>query len=118
MGKNELAKEKLETALNLNQKVFVIEKKKLTELKGIERHTYIQIKGFEKVYAIADEDLPRENEEKTSAVHFMRFELTPEMISAAKSGEAIGMGTDLAAYTVHVERVAEETQSSLLKDFD
>lgn len=92
--------------------------KKLTELKGIERHTYIQIKGFEKVYAIADEDLPRENEEKTSAVHFMRFELTPEMISAAKSGEAIGMGTDLAAYTVHVERVAEETQSSLLKDFD
>lgn len=90
--------------------------KKLVELKGLERHTYVQIAGHDKVYAIADEDMPRENEEKTSAVHFMRFELNPEMITTAKTGETIAVGIDLPAYNYRVDEVGPETQGMLLAD--
>ena len=90
--------------------------KKLVELKGLESHTYVQIAGHDKVYAIADEDMPRENEEKTSAVHFMRFELTPEMIAWAKTGETIAVGIDLPAYDFRVDEVGPETQGMLLAD--
>lgn len=90
--------------------------KKLVELKGLECHTYVQIAGHDKVYAIADEDMPRENEEKTSAVHFMRFELTPEMIASAKTGETIAVGIDLPAYDFRVDEVGPETQGMLLAD--
>ncbi len=89
---------------------------KLVELKGIERKTYVQVAGHGKVYAIADEDLPRENEEKTSAVHFMRFELTPEMVAAVKAGEPVAMGIDHPAYTVHIGEIAPQTQLSLAND--
>ena len=91
---------------------------KLVELRGLERHTYIQIANHDKVYAIADEDLPRENEEKTSAVHFMRFELSTEMIAAAKNGDPIAMGIDLPAYHYHIDEIAPETQSLLLADLN
>lgn len=91
---------------------------KLVELKGLERHTYVQISGHDKVYAIADEDLPRENEEKTSAVHFMRFELSANMIAAAKKGEPIAMGIDLPAYHYHIDEIAPETQSLLITDLN
>jgi len=94
-----------------------VRKQQLRELKGLERHTYVQVNGFDKVYAIADEDLPRENDEKTSAVHFMRFELTREMIKAFLGGEAMAMGIDLAAYNYRVDEIAPETQSSLMGDF-
>lgn len=89
---------------------------KLVELKGIERHTYVQIFGHERVYAIADEDMPRENDEKTSAVHFLRFELDTAMVSAAKSGETIAVGVDLPAYDVRVEEVGPQTQGMLVAD--
>lgn len=89
---------------------------KLFELKGIERQTYVQVGNFEKVYAIADEDLPRETEEKTSAIHFLRFELGPEMVSAAKGGEQIAMGIDLPAYNEHVPEIAPETQFNICQD--
>ena len=72
----------------------------LVRLKGIEARTYVQVEGSPKVYAIADEDLERENEEKTSAVHFLRFELAAEMIAALKRGAALGIGVDHPEYTV------------------
>lgn len=70
----------------------------LAKLKGIEDRVWVQVADFARVHAIADEDLERENEEKTSSVHFLRFELTPEMVKAAKSGAAISMGVDHALY--------------------
>lgn len=89
---------------------------KLKELKGLERKTYVQIGEHERVYAIADEDLERETEEKTSAVHFIRFELTPSMVTAAKTGECIAAGIDLPAYNYHIKEIAPETQASLIED--
>ncbi|MEW6132841.1 MAG: DUF3501 family protein [Pseudomonadota bacterium] len=71
----------------------------LSRLKGIEDRVWVQVMDFARVYAIADEDLERENEEKTSSVHFLRFELTPEMVKAAKSGAAIAVGVDHELYT-------------------
>ena len=91
-------------------------KLKLVELKGLERHTYIQVGTQDRVYAIADEDLPRENDEKTSAIHFLRFELDAGMVAAAKAGEPIAVGVDLPAYNIHVLEIAPETQTSLVDD--
>ena len=82
----------------------------------IEDRLFIQVEGQSRVYAIADEDLERETEEKTSAVHFVRFELTPEMKSALKSGAQIMMGCDHPNYPVHVEEIPQETLAALLKD--
>ncbi|MBT8139237.1 MAG: DUF3501 family protein [Gammaproteobacteria bacterium] len=90
--------------------------KKLVELKGIERKTYMQVGDLERVYAIADEDMPRENEEKTSAVHFMRFELSHDMIKAVKAGEPVAAGVDHPAYTIHVDEINPQTQASLTQD--
>ncbi|MGB5323854.1 MAG: DUF3501 family protein [Pseudomonadales bacterium] len=91
-------------------------RKKLVELKGLERKTYLQVGELAKSYAIADEDLPRETEEKTSAVHFMRFELNREMIRAVKEGAPIAAGVDHPAYKVHIAEIAPETQASLADD--
>ena len=91
-------------------------KQELVELKGLERHTYVQVGDNDRVYAIADEDLPRENEEKTSAIHFLRFELSAAMVAGAKAGEPIAIGVDLPAYSVHVPEIAPETQTSLVDD--
>jgi len=88
----------------------------LQRLKGIEDRTWVRVAGFDKVYAIADEDLERENEEKTSSVHFLRFELTPEMIAAVKSGAAIGVGVDHPEYTAAVEPLPEPVRASLAHD--
>jgi hypothetical protein len=87
----------------------------LTKLKGIERKTWIQVEGAKKVYAIADEDLERENETKTSAVHFMRFPLTEEMAAALKYGVTLQMGVDHPQYTAVVD-VNAETRNALVKD--
>ncbi|MDR2239232.1 MAG: DUF3501 family protein [Zoogloeaceae bacterium] len=70
----------------------------LAQLLGIEKRTWVQVDGCEKVYAIANEDLDRETDEKTAAVHFLRFELTPPMIAAAKNGAAIRAGIDHDLY--------------------
>ena len=68
------------------------------------------------MWAIADEDLERENDEKTSAVHFMRFELTPEMCEAVKNGAAISMGIDHENYRHSVEPLPQASRDSLAKD--
>jgi hypothetical protein len=91
-------------------------RQRLTELKGIEDRVWVQVDGHERVLAIADEDMERANEEKTSAVHFLRFELTPEMAAAAKSGAIIRMGIDLHAYVVEAIEMNAETRASLASD--
>ncbi|HYA20309.1 MAG TPA: DUF3501 family protein [Burkholderiales bacterium] len=88
----------------------------LTKLKGLEKRVWIQAAGHGRVYAIADEDLERENEEKTSSVHFLRFELAPEMIRSLKGGAALVMGVDHRAYEIAGVTVAEAVRSSLIRD--
>jgi hypothetical protein len=87
----------------------------LAKLKGIEDRVWVQVMDFARVHAIADEDLERENDEKTSSVHFLRFELTPEMIAAAKSGAAIAVGVDHPVYTAETV-VAQAVRDSLAAD--
>jgi hypothetical protein len=88
----------------------------LARLKGIEDRCYVQVAGHDKVYAIADEDLERENEEKTSSVHFLRFELTPEMIASLKADASISIGVDHPQYTHEVNPVSAAVQASLKAD--
>jgi len=88
----------------------------LAKLKGIERHTWVEAAGEERIYAIADEDLDRENAEKTSAVHFLRFELPPATVTALKHGAALAMGVDHPEYTVTIPAVADETRAALVAD--
>lgn len=88
----------------------------LARLKGIEDRVWVQVADQPRVFAIADEDLERENEEKTSAVHFLRFELDPTSIVAAKGGSPIRMGIDLAAYTVESMTLADMTRAALVVD--
>ena len=87
----------------------------LAKLKGIERRVWIQIDGGEKTYAIADEDLERENEEKTSAVHFLRFELGAAA-ARLKRGARLAIGVDHPEYRVAVDPVPEETRVALARD--
>lgn len=95
-----------------------LRKAELARLKGVESRVYVEVDGFSKVYAIADEDLPRENDEKTSSVHFLRFEFEPAMIRAFQQGSAVALGVDHPNYTVRLDEVAPEVQASLAKDFD
>jgi len=88
----------------------------LTRLKGVEKRVWVQAAGCGRVYAIADEDMEREDEEKTSAVHFLRFELTPEMIRSLKHGAALVIGIDHPAYRVAGETVGDAVRLSLIKD--
>lgn len=85
---------------------------------GIEDRVWVQVNGFERVWAIADEDLERENEQKTSAVHFLRFELTPEMVAAAKADAVIAMGISHEAYAHTVDSVPDSVRAALIADFD
>ena len=87
----------------------------LALLRGIEDQVWLQIEGFGPVYAISNEDLERSNAEKTSAGHFMRFELHPEMISALRNGATMTMGSSHAAY-VHSTVVGTDTREALLAD--
>lgn len=88
----------------------------LARLKGIEDRIWVRVEGCEPVRAIADEDLERENEEKTSAVHFLRFELTAEMKSRLKQGAALAVGADHPNYAAEVPAVPENLRQSLLAD--
>jgi hypothetical protein len=88
----------------------------LALLKGIERHTWVEVEGCARVYAIADEDLERENEEKTAAVHFARFELTPPMRTSLKRGAALSIGVDHPAYSAALRPVAAEVREALARD--
>lgn len=91
-------------------------REKLAGLKGVEDRCWIEVTGFERVYAIADEDLERENDEKTSAVHFLRFELTEPMAKAVKAGAAVGVGVDHENYRHGVDPLPKSIRDSLAKD--
>src|SRR5207249_1386376 len=91
-------------------------KRALAKLKGIEDRVWVQVEGQPRVHAIADEDLERESDEKTSSVHFLRFELTPEMISALKYGVALGFGVDHPNYQAEIPAVGAATRQSLVAD--
>jgi hypothetical protein len=88
----------------------------LKRLKGVENKVWARVAGFEPVRPIADEDLEREDEEKTSSVHFLRFELTPDMVRAVKQGAAISMGIDHPAYNHQVDPIPAATRDSLAQD--
>ena len=88
----------------------------LAQLIGIDRKTWVQVDGFDKVFAISNEDLERETEEKTSAVHFMRFELEPNMVIAVKEGAAISVGIDHENYTHAVSPVPENYRQAMAND--
>jgi hypothetical protein len=89
----------------------------LARLKGIEDRCYVQVADFSRVHAIADEDLERENEEKTSSVHFLRFELSEAMIGALRGGARLVMGIDHANYSHANEAIADHTRKALIADF-
>jgi hypothetical protein len=88
----------------------------LGRLIGIEDRVWVQVDGCARVYAIADEDLERETDAKTSAVHFLRFELAPEMVSALRGGAALAIGVAHPAYDAAISAVAPATRASLLAD--
>ena len=90
----------------------------LSQLVNIENRVYVQVADFDRVFAIADEDLERADEEKTSAVHFLRFELTPEMVKALKDGASLAAGIDHENYQVEIAPVADNVRQSLLGDLD
>ena len=87
----------------------------LAQLKGVERRVWVQVEGAARVHAIADEDLERENEEKTSSVHFLRFELDAAMRKRLHAGAALSMGVDHPHYSASVT-VPEETRAALAAD--
>lgn len=89
---------------------------KLTRLKGIEDRCWAQVVGFDPVHAIADEDLDRENDEKTSAVHFLRFELTPAMSAAVKTGAGVSVGINHDNYDHEVRPLPTSIRDSLADD--
>lgn len=92
-------------------------RKALAELIGIEDKVWVRIEGFDKVYATADEDLERSTEEKTSSVHFLRFEFSEPMCDAAKQNTAIAVGIDHPKYQYEVNSLPENIRSALVADF-
>jgi hypothetical protein len=90
-------------------------KRELARLIGVEDRLFVEVEGHARVYAIADEDMDRENDEKTSAVHFVRFELTPAMCAAVKAGANVKLGCDHTHYPAHV-MIEAETLASLASD--
>ena len=90
-------------------------KRELARLIGVEDRLFVEVEGHTRVYAIADEDLDRENDEKTSAVHFVRFEFTPAMCAAIQAGAAVKLGCDHTHYPAHTQ-IPMETLASLAGD--
>ncbi|HSJ48279.1 MAG TPA: DUF3501 family protein [Gammaproteobacteria bacterium] len=91
-------------------------RKVLARLIGIEDKVWVRVEGFEPVFAIADEDLERDTAEKTSSVHFLRFELTPEMVAAVKGGVAIAAGIAHEACTTQLDPLPAGVRDSLAAD--
>ena len=91
-------------------------RERLAVLKGIEDRIWVQAEGCKRVYAIADEDLERETEEKTSSVHFLRFELSEEMASALKYGVGLAIGVDHPQYTATLDPMPDNVRKSLVND--
>jgi hypothetical protein len=87
----------------------------LEKLRGIEDRCWVQVAGFDRLFAIADEDLERENEVKTSAVHFLRFEVNDAMVAALRGGAALGAGIDHPEYR-HELTLPENVRAALIAD--
>jgi hypothetical protein len=90
-------------------------KRELARLIGVEDRMFVEVEGHARVYAVADEDLDRENDEKTSSVHFVRFEFTAPMKQAVRAGAAVKLGCDHRNYPAHVA-IAPETLAALAGD--
>ena len=90
--------------------------RRLAEMRGLERCCWLEVSGCERVLAIADEDLERENEQKTAAVHFLRYELTVAMVAALKGGAALSAGIDHPAYSYAAMPVPALLREALLAD--
>ena len=88
----------------------------LARLRGIESRVFLQVEAAAPIYAIADEDLPRETDTKTAAVHFLRFELPAPVAAALKNGASLAVGIDLPAHTVSPVAVTAETRNALVAD--
>jgi len=95
-----------------------IRRVQLEKLRGIEDRCWVQVAGTRRLFAIADEDLERENDVKTSAVHFLRFELTPEMAAKAKGGATLAAGIDHPNYLHELRPVPENVRQALCADLD
>jgi hypothetical protein len=95
-----------------------IRRVQLEKLKGIEDRCWVQVAGCERLFAIADEDLERENDLKTSAVHFLRFELAPAMIAKLKGGAALSIGVDHPNYQHRLEPAGDHVRAALVADLD
>ena len=93
-----------------------VRKQRLEELKNVEDLIYMQVEGCDKLYPIADEDMDRENDIKTSSVHFVRFQLTPEMLTAAKQGAGIFAGCDHEAFRIEAFPIPDNIAESLRND--
>jgi len=93
-------------------------KQALEKMIGIEDKVWVKVDNFDKVYAIADEDMDRENAEKTSSVHFLRFEFDMAMVDSAKKGKPLAMGIDHPAYQIAIEKLPQPSQQALVADFD
>jgi TusA-related sulfurtransferase len=91
-------------------------KQALARLKGVENRVWVQVGTSPRVYAIADEDLVRENDQKTSAVHFARFELTRSIVDQLQRGSVLAIGVDHPAYAFTLREVPEPTRRALLSD--
>ncbi len=91
--------------------------KALARLIGIEDRVWLRVQGHDPVYPVCDEDLERDNEEKTSAVHFLRFEFDREMIADLKAGKSLSAGVEHPEYTTAVNPVPEQITRALIKDF-
>ena len=91
-------------------------REKLAQLLGIEKHIWVQVADLARVTPIADEDLERETADKTSSVHFLRIELTPEMVQAVKQGAPVSMGIDHPAYNYTAEPIPQNIRDSLAGD--
>jgi hypothetical protein len=92
-------------------------RRQLAALRGIEDRAWVQVEGHDRVYAIADEDMERENEEKTSSVHFLRFELDPAQVASLRAGRSLGVGIEHPSYSHAIAAVPEAVRLSLLADF-
>lgn len=90
--------------------------KVLARLAGVEDKVWVQVDGFDKSFAVANEDMERSTDEKTSAVHFMRFELTADMTRAVKKNKDISMGIDYDGFDQLVSPIAEPTRAALMND--
>lgn len=92
--------------------------KALAQLIGVEDRCWIRISEMDRVFAIADEDMERENAEKTSAVHFLRFELSSSMVEAVRSGASVSIGVDHAHYRHSLSPVPGTVRDALRRDFE